>query len=513
MEATFGDVTFLITIFLLSATLLLLISRKKTRTGRRPPGPPAWPVFGNIFDLGSMPHQTLHSLRTKYGPVIWLRLGSMNTLVVQSAIAAAELFKYHDLDFPDRKVPDAFTAWNFHESGLGLNSYSPYWRLLRRLYSAKFLSAKRINDSADMRRKCVDNLVKWIEAANGGEVDIGHLFFVASFNLVGNLVLSRDVLSSESEEGFEFSDAMNKVMELGGKPNLADFFPFLRRLDPAGVKREMVREMGRARTIVEKFVKDRIEERKSGGEMNDEHDLLDVLLNQKGDAKDPPVPESKAIIAVLEMFFAGSETTSSIMEWTMTELLQNPSSMRKVKEELDRVIGRSSSSKVEEGHLEELQYLQAVVKETLRLHPAIPLLLPRNAAKDTDFMGYSIPKDTQVLVNVWGIGRDGDSWAEPSAFQPERFIGSSVEFKGQNFELLPFGAGRRICVGYSLAHRTILLVVATLLHLFDWEPAGGVESVDMRERMGLTLRKLLPLKTITRRRAELLTEDEAEAKI
>ncbi|XP_052173190.1 iridoid oxidase-like isoform X1 [Diospyros lotus] len=511
METTFGDVTFVITVFLLSATLLLLISRKKTRTGRPPPGPPGWPVFGNMFDLGSMSHQTLHSLRTKYGPVIWLRLGSMNTLVVQSAMAAAELFKYHDLDFPDRKVPDALTAWNYHEGGLSLNSYSPYWRLLRRLYSAEFLSAKRINDTAAMRRKCVDNLVKWIEAANGGEVDIGHLLFVASFNLVGNLVLSRDVLSSESEEGFEFFDAMNNVMELGGKANLADYFPFLRRLDPAGMKREMVREMGRARRIVEKFVKDRIEEKKSGREINDEHDLLDVLLNQKGDAKDPPVPESKAINAVLEMFFAGSETTSSSTEWAMAELLQNPSSMRKVKAELDRVIGRSSSSsKVEEGQLEELQYLQAVVKETLRLHPAVPLLLPRNAVKDTDFMGYFIPKDTQVLVNVWGIGRDGDSWDEPSAFRPERFIGSSVEYKGQNFELLPFGAGRRICVGYSLAHRTILLVLATLLHLFDWEAAGGAESVDMRERMGITLRKLVPLKVVPRRRAELLTEDEAK---
>lgn len=196
------------------------------------------------------------------------------------------------------------------------------------------------------------------------------------------------------------------------------------------------------------------------------------------------------------MFFAGSETTSSTIEWAMTELLRRPETMHRVKEELNRVVG--PNRKVEENDIDNLPYLQAVVKETLRLHPAIPLLLPRNALEDTKYMGYLVPKGTQIFVNVWAIGRDPESWDDPLNFKPERFIGSNIEFKGQNFELLPFGSGRRICVGMSLAHRVIHLALASLLHTFDWELVPE-KALDTRERMGITLRKLIPLETIPKR--------------
>ncbi|KAI6683885.1 hypothetical protein NL676_029798 [Syzygium grande] len=148
-----------------------------------------------------------------------------------------------------------------------------------------------------------------------------------------------------------------------------------------------------------------------------------------------------------------------------------------------------------------MPFLQAVVKETLRLHPPLPLLIPRNALKDNNFMGFDIPKDAQVLVNAWGIGRDPDAWEDPLAFKPERFLGSKIDYKGQNFELIPFGSGRRMCVGLSLAHRVLHLGLATLLHHFDWELGGGLTpaTLDMRERTGITLRKLHPLKVIPKK--------------
>ncbi|KAL5740674.1 hypothetical protein ACOSQ2_029854 [Xanthoceras sorbifolium] len=200
------------------------------------------------------------------------------------------------------------------------------------------------------------------------------------------------------------------------------------------------------------------------------------------------------------MFFAGSETTSSTMEWTMAELLRNPESMEKTKEELDRVVGRNR--KVDEKDIDELPYLKAVVKETLTLSPPIPLLLPRNTMQETKFMGYLIPKDTQVFVNTWAIGRDPECWEDPMSFKPERFLGSNIEFKGQNFELLPFGSGRRICVGIALVERVLHLGVASLLHHFDWELGKDVtpETMDMNDRMGMTARKLVPLKVIPKKR-------------
>ncbi|XP_057998296.1 iridoid oxidase-like, partial [Hevea brasiliensis] len=201
----------------------------------------------------------------------------------------------------------------------------------------------------------------------------------------------------------------------------------------------------------------------------------------------------------MEMF-TGSDSTSTIVEWAMAELLRKPEAMRKVKEELNEVVGVNRN--VEEIDIEKLPYLQAVLKETLRLHPPIPLLIPRNTMHDTDFMGYHIPKDTQVLVNVWAIGRDPDSWKDPLSFKPERFLGSSIDYKGQNFELIPFGSGRRICVGMVLAQRIVLLGLASLIQCFDWELVKGSipETLDMRENIGMTVRKFVPLNVIPKRR-------------
>lgn len=196
------------------------------------------------------------------------------------------------------------------------------------------------------------------------------------------------------------------------------------------------------------------------------------------------------------MFLAGSETTTSTIEWAMTELLCNSNCMLKVKTELSSLIGTKD---VEESDIDKLPYLQAIVKETLRLHPPIPLLVPRKAVQDTDFIGYFIPKDTQVFVNTWAIGRDPDVWDEPLVFKPERFYGcninNKIDYKGQNYELIPFGAGRRMCAGVPLAHRVLHLVLGSLLHRFDWELDSNVtpSTIDMKDRLGITMRKFQPL--------------------
>ncbi|GAV92552.1 p450 domain-containing protein [Cephalotus follicularis] len=174
--------------------------------------------------------------------------------------------------------------------------------------------------------------------------------------------------------------------------------------------------------------------------------------------------------------------------------------MRKAKEELNSIVG--ASRKVEESDIDDLQYLQAVVKETLRLHPPAPLLLPRNARQNTNYMGYFIPKDTQIFVNAWTIGRDPNAWEDPLSFKPERFLDSQIDYKEQNYELIPFGAGRRICPGISLAERALHIALASLIHYFDWELGSGTtpEAMDMNESMGLTVRKLVPLKVQPKKR-------------
>ncbi|GLT64379.1 hypothetical protein SLA2020_368780 [Shorea laevis] len=501
----------LLSIFLSSVALILPLRQRRCRqNGSSPPGPSGWPIFGNIFDLGAIPHQILYELKPKYGPVLWLKLGSVNTLVIQSAEAAAELFKNHDQVFCDRRSPASFTAHNYNQGAISLSKYGrPYWRMLRRFYSTELMVNRRINDLAPVRRKCIDNMIRFMEEdaaaarARGetGELDLSHFLFLMGFNLVGNFLLSQDLLSSQSEDGKEFFDAMGKVAEWGTTPNVADFFPALKWLDPQGIKRKMEKDMGRAIKIISGFVERRIEEKKLGKEKQTKH-ILDVLLEHQsnGRDRDDELTEQKVIIFILEMFFAGSDTSSATIEWAMAELLRKPDSMGKAKEELDRVIG--PDRKVEESDVEELHYLQAVIKETLRLHPPVPLLVPGNAMEDTYFMGYFIPKDTQLWVNVWAIGRDPDAWEDPLMFKPERFLDSKIDYKGQNFELIPFGSGRRICAGVALAHRLLNVALASLLHCFDWELPNNTtsEELDMSERMGITIRKLVPLKAIPKKR-------------
>ncbi|KAL7247920.1 hypothetical protein ACSBR2_002762 [Camellia fascicularis] len=262
----------------------------------------------------------------------------------------------------------------------------------------------------------------------------------------------------------------------------------------------MDRDLGKALAMASGLVKKRVKEREEGG-LGKRNDFLDVLLDFQGNGNDEPekLSEAEINIFILEMFIAGTETTSSTIECAMAELLCNPETMIKAKVELNNVVG--PNKKMEESDIDHLQYLQAVVKESLRLHPPAPFLIPRKTIHDTNFMGYHVPKNTQVFINAWAIGRDPNYWDEPLSFKPERFIGSKIDYKGQNYELIPFGAGRRICIGVPLGHRVLHLLLGSLLHEFDWEIERRVngETIDMRDRIELLLAKLQSLEVIPKR--------------
>jgi cytochrome P450 len=197
-----------------------------------------------------------------------------------------------------------------------------------------------------------------------------------------------------------------------------------------------------------------------------------------------------------DLFVAGTDTTASTLEWAMTEVVCNPEIMLKAKRELEKMIG--SGVPIEESDIAKLPYLQAIIKETLRLHPPVPFLLPRKAERNVDIGGYTIPKDAQVLVNVWNIGRDPTLWVNPTLFSPERFLGSDIDVKGRNFELAPFGSGRRICPGLQLANRMLLLMLGSLVNSFDWKLEGDMkpEDMDMDDKFGITLQKAQPLRVV-----------------
>lgn len=267
------------TIVLLPALIFSIILQSRGRS-RLPPGPRGWPVFGHMFILGSAPHRAIAELRPRYGPVVWLKLGSVNTMAVLTAGAAAELFKCHDLSFADRTIVETMTAHGYPSASLALAPYGPRWRALRRLCTVEMFTAKRIGATAAIRRRCVDDMLSWIEAAGkdgGGGVAVGKYAFLAAFNMLGNLMMSEDLVTPESEAGVEFYGAMKRVMEWSGKPNVSDLFPWSRWLDLQGLKRKADRDMGIAFAVASAFVKERIRSPRGDGE--GERDFLDVLLD------------------------------------------------------------------------------------------------------------------------------------------------------------------------------------------------------------------------------------------
>ncbi|KAI4349039.1 hypothetical protein L6164_009687 [Bauhinia variegata] len=309
---------------------------------RLPPGPRGWPIFGNMFQLGSMPHRALAQLRDEYGPVVWLRLGAINTMAILSAKTAAEFFKNHDHNFAERTITETMRVHNYDKASLALAPYGSYWRLMRRLVTVDMLVGKRINETASIRRRCVDDMLCWIakEASKleqGRGLHVARFVFLMTFNLLGNLMLSRDLFDPESKDGSEFFTAMTGLMEWTGHANVVDLFPWLRWLDPQGLKRRMERDMGKAIEIASRFVKERLEQQKQtdGEQENDEkrrRDFLDLLLEYRGKRNEElvKISDQDLNIFILEIFLAGSETTSSSIEWALTELLCNPESMTKL---------------------------------------------------------------------------------------------------------------------------------------------------------------------------------------
>jgi cytochrome P450 len=197
-----------------------------------------------------------------------------------------------------------------------------------------------------------------------------------------------------------------------------------------------------------------------------------------------------------DLIAGGTESSAMAVEWAMSEMLKKPELFANATAELDHVVGRGRW--VTEEDIPSLPYLEAIVKETVRLHPAGPMLAPRLSRKDASVGGYDIPVGTRVFVSVWAIGRDPALWDAPEEFMPERFLGSKIDVKGHDFELLPFGSGRRMCPGYSLGLKVIQVSLANLLHGFAWRLPGGMvkEELSMEEIFGMTTPRKFPLEAV-----------------
>ncbi|KAH6785098.1 hypothetical protein C2S51_037553 [Perilla frutescens var. frutescens] len=462
------------------------------RRGKLPPGPYPFPIIGNILQLGRNPHQSLSDLSKTYGPLISLQLGSVYTVVASSPEFAKLLLQENDQVFSSRTIPAAAEAHGHDKFSSGLIPVGERWRKGRKLFREHLFSTRRLEAGEGLRREKLRKLRDYVQqcGVRGRAVNLGEAAFVTLLNLLTVTLFSVDLADYESDGAQELRETIEGVTNILGAPNVADFFPFLKRFDPQGIKRKSEFYVGKLLAIIGDLIDQRLESRTK----ND--DLLGTLLDLMEGSDDYDLSRKDIQHLLLDLFLGGADTTQSTVEWAMTELVVNPEKMANAKNEVRSVIGKHKQ--VEESDIPRLPYLQAVIKETLRIHPPGPLLVPRRADCEVQISGYTIPQNAQILINVWAIGRDSSIWQNPNLFEPERFLHRKIDFKGQDFEFLPFGSGRRMCPGLPLADRMLHLMVASLIHNFDWKLEAGItpQEVDTTEKFGMALHKAVPLMVI-----------------
>ncbi|EEC66608.1 hypothetical protein OsI_32841 [Oryza sativa Indica Group] len=476
---------------LLSIYLLDLLAHSRRRL---PPGPRPLPLIGSLHLLGDQPHRSLAGLAKTYGPLMSLRLGAVTTVVVSSPDVAREFLQKHDAVFATRSAPDA--AGDHTRNSVPWLPPGPRWRELRKIMATELFATHRLDALHELRQEKVSELVDHVArlARDGAAVDVGRVAFTTSLNLLSRTIFSRDLTSLDDRGASkEFQQVVTDIMGAAGSPNLSDFFPALAAADLQGWRRRLAGLFERLHRVFDAEIEHR---RRVAGEEHGKvkDDFLRVLLRLAARDDDTAGLDDDTLRSVFtDLFAAGSDTSSSTVEWAMAELLRNPLPMAKACDELQRVIG--STRRIEESDIGRLPYLQAVIKETFRLHPPVPFLLPRQATTTIQILGYTIPKGAKVFINVWAMGRDKDIWPEAEKFMPERFLERATDFKGADFELIPFGAGRRICPGLPLAVRMVHVVLASLLINFKWRLPIKVErdGVNMTEKFGVTLAKAIPL--------------------
>ncbi|KAL6844261.1 hypothetical protein ACP4OV_025934 [Aristida adscensionis] len=481
-----------------SVLVIVLLSKLKSRLVAKPklnlpPAPWMLPVIGSLHHLvtSPRPHQAMRQLANKYGPIMMLRLGEVPALVLSSPEAAQEVLKTHDLKFADRNINPTLYTFSFNCTDLTFAPYGERWRQLRKISvmellnpaPARLLSYRRIREEEVSR--FIQNLATF--AGTASPVNLTKMIS----NLINDTFVRQSV-GSRCKYQDEYLDAFQTSLRQTSSMTVADLFPSSRVLQFfATAPRKVLASRIRMQRVLKQIVQEKTEAMDRGDDETAGQDcFLGVLIRLQKERSTPiPLTEDTIVALMFNMFAAGSETSSIVLNWCMTELIRSPAVMAKAQAELrDAFQGKN---KITESDIQGLPYLTMVAKEALRLHPPGPFLIPRMCRETCQIMGYDIPKGTVVFLNAWAIARDPKYWDDPEEFKPERFENSNLDYKGTNYEYLPFGSGRRICPGINLGVDNFVFALACLLYHFDWKLPAGIEpkDVDMCEASGMAASK------------------------
>ncbi|KAI3416734.1 uncharacterized protein J3R85_015190 [Psidium guajava] len=459
------------------------------RSANLPPGPLAIPIFGNWLQVGNdLNHRLLASMSKIYGPVFLLKLGVKNLVVVSDPRLTTHVLHTQGVEFGSRPRNVVFDIFTGNGQDMVFTTYGDHWRKMRRIMTLPFFTNKVVHTYSDMWEQEMDLVVSDLtrdERARSEGIVVRRRLQLMLYNIMYRMMFDSKFESVQDPlflEATKFNSERSRLAQ-SFDYNYGDFIPMLRPLLKGYLNKCRDLQRRRLAFFNNYYVERRRKIMAANGDKHQISCAIDYIIDAQTKGE---ISEANVLYIVENINVAAIETTLWSMEWAIAELVNHPTVQHKIREEISAVL---KGEPVTESNLDELPYLQATVKETLRLHAPIPLLVPHMNLEEAKLGGYTIPKESKVVVNAWWLANNPEWWKNPEDFRPERFLeeesGTDAVAGGKvDFRYLPFGVGRRSCPGIILALPILGLVVAKLVSNFDMRAPPGMDKLNMSEKGG-----------------------------
>nr|AMQ23614.1 cinnamic acid 4-hydroxylase 1 [Silene littorea] len=477
-------------LFAIFFAIILAISLSKFR-GKKlklPPGPLPVPIFGNWLQVGDdLNHRNLTELAKRFGDILMLRMGQRNLVVVSSPDLSKEVLHTQGVEFGSRTRNVVFDIFTGKGQDMVFTVYGEHWRKMRRIMTVPFFTNKVVQQYRggwEEEAACVVEDVKKMPESSTTGIVLRKRLQLMMYNNMYRIMFDRR-FESEEDPLFKKLKALNgerSRLAQSFEYNYGDFIPILRPFLRGYLNICRQVKDTRLKLFKDYFVDERKKLATTKASTNNELKCaIDHILDAQHKGE---INEDNVLYIVENINVAAIETTLWSIEWGIAELVNHPEIQKKLREEMESVLGKGHQ--ITEPDTHKLPYLQAVIKETLRLRMAIPLLVPHMNLHDAKLSGYDIPAESKILVNAWWLANNPAHWKNPEEFRPERFLEeeSKVEANGNDFRYLPFGVGRRSCPGIILALPILGITIGRLVQNFELLPPPGTSKLDTSEKGG-----------------------------